>query len=219
MEEEKSKKNKRGLLYLIFKRVKIRHFIVLALLLVANTAAWFIYVNTVSNSIDVKVKSWRIDFTDGETPVSQLVSFTVDSVAPGMTTYTHSIRAHNYSDVSANVTYKILQARIMNDTYYTVEGRTESGQQLDGTELTSDQLINKLANDYPFTITFSISSDTINAGNGVASFNIQLEWPYEAGHDENDTIWGINAYNFKTAYPDTPSINIEAKIYITQATS
>ena len=102
----------------ILKKVKIRHFIILAILLAANTYAWFIYVNTVSNSIDVHVKSWRIDFSDGNTPVTDYVNVSVDSVYPGMTTFTKTIDAYNYSEVAASVDFKIIEANIMGTVCY-----------------------------------------------------------------------------------------------------
>lgn len=215
--EEENKKKKKSLLYYIIKKIRISHIIILIVLLAANTYAWFIYVNIVSNSVDVHVKSWRIDFDDGTQPVTDYVNVYVDNVYPGMTTFEKPINAYNYSEVSANVTFSIIEAQIMDETYVTVEGRNERSQTVLDTDLTSAQLINKLGNDYPFKIRFDLSSSTMEAQDGEATYTISIEWPYESGDDDADTLWGVKAYQFKEEHPSAPCIRFIVKIYITQA--
>ena len=215
MKEENSKKKKSVFLRLL-KRVKPSRLIFLAVLLAVNTYAWFIYVNTVSNSVDVHVKSWKIDFTSGDTPITDYVNVFVDNVYPGMTTYTKSITAYNYSEVAATATYKILSASIMGDEYVTVEGRDETGQTVLGTDLTSEELEEQLAEDYPFTITLAITSSSMVAETGSTTYTISIAWPYESGDDELDTEWGTQAYDFKQNHPTSPCIELVVKIYITQ---
>ena len=170
------KENKRNSKLLkVLKKIKFRHFIVLALLLIADTYAWLIYVNTVNNNIDVHVRSWNIDFTDGSNPIVDYVNVTAD------------------------------------------EGRAENGEVVNQADLTSDQMRTKLASDYPFAITFSVSSVSLEAETGDASFVTQISWPYESGDDEEDTLWGNMAYTFKQAHPNDPCISLRVKIYITQA--
>ena len=201
--QQKNNKKKKSLLFKILKRVKIRHFIALGLILIANTFAWFIYVDTVRNSIDVRVKSWKIDFTDGDTPVSQLINITVTD--------------YNYSEVNATVEYTILEARIMDEVILTDVGAVEYGANITGEELTNAQLIDRLENYYPFSITFGISSDTIAAENGHSDFTVQIEWPYESGNDTWDTYWGNKAYDYKVSNPTSPSIFLNIKLTIKQA--
>ena len=215
MKEEISKKKKSVFLRLL-KRVKPSRLIFLAVLLAVNTYAWFIYVNTVSNSVDVHVKSWKIDFTSGDTPITDYVNVFVDNVYPGMTTYTKSITAYNYSEVAATATYKILSASIMGDEYVTVEGRDETGQTVLETDLTSEELEEQLAEDYPFTITLAITSSSMVAETGSTTYTISIAWPYESGDDELDTEWGTQAYDFKQNHPTSPCIELVVKIYITQ---
>ena len=205
MKEENSKKKKSVFLRLL-KRVKPSRLIFLAVLLAVNTYAWFIYVNTVSNSVDVHVKSWKIDFTSGDTPITDYVNVFVDNVYPGMTTYTKSITAYNYSEVAATATYKILSASIMGDEYVTVEGRDETGQTVLETDLTSEELEEQLAEDYPFTITLAITSSSMVAETGSTTYTISIAWPYESGDDELDTEWGTQAYDFKQNHPTSPCI-------------
>lgn len=216
MKEESSKKKKSVFLRLL-KRIKPSRLIFLAILLVVNTYAWFIYVDTVSNQMEVHVKSWKIDFTSGDTPVTDYVNVFVDNVYPGMTTYTKTITAYNYSEVSASATYKILSASIMGDEYITEEGRAELGESVQQGDLTSDELEEQLAEDYPFSITLAISTSSMVAETGSTTYEITIAWPYESGDDELDTEWGTRAYDFKQDNPTDPCISLVVKIYITQS--
>lgn len=209
-------KKKKTLLGVLIKRLKPRHFIFLILLLVANTYAWFIFVNTVSNSVDVHVKGWRIDFSDGDQPITEYAEFIVENVYPGMTPYSKPIQARNYSELNANVNFVVLSANIMGDDYTTVEGKQEQGLTLDGDELTSDELITELSTSYPFVIAFSISSETL-APTSTETYTISITWPYESGDDETDTYWGVRAYNFREENPNDPCITLQVKIVISQA--
>lgn len=212
------KKNKKSFFKILFKKVKARHLLLLALFLAGNTYAWFIYVNNISNSVDVHVRAWKIDFQDGNTPVTDYVDIAVDEVYPGMTPYTKVISAFNRSEVPANVGYQILEASVMGEDYISKEGKEENGLALTGTEPTSAQLEAMLANDYPFKIIFEVTSFSMLASNGTSEYKINIVWPFESGDDELDTLWGSKAYAFKQDNPSTPCIRIKAKLFITQAT-
>ena len=216
---EENKKKKKNLLLKIIKKIKISHIVILIVLLAANSYAWFIFINNVSSSVDVHVRAWKIDFDDGENPVTETVNVNVDNVYPGMTTFEKEINAHNYSDVIANASFKVLEARVLDNTYISVEGRQDAGQSPVATDMTSAELIEMLSEDYPFKIEFDISASTISAGNGTATYTITVSWPYESGDDDLDTYWGIRAYNYKSAHPGIACINLKVKIYITQASS
>ena len=71
MEEDKKKKN---IFIRILKKIKISHLLVLSILLAGNSYAWFVYISTVSNQIDVHVRSWRIDLQDGDEAVVNYVN-------------------------------------------------------------------------------------------------------------------------------------------------
>ena len=216
---ETENKKKKSLFLKVLKKIKISHIVILIVLLAANSYAWFIFVNNVSSSVDVHVRAWKIDFDDGTSPVTETVDIVVDNVYPGMTTFVKPINAHNYSEVAANVDYKILEASILGDNYVTIEGRADRNETPEEDDLTSDELKDMLENDFPFTIAFSISGNTIAAENGVATYTITISWPYESGDDELDTLWGTRAYTFKQNHPLDACISLKVKIYITQANS
>ena len=212
-----NKKNKKITLFsVLIKRIKIRHLLFVLVLLVANTYAWFIYVNTVSNSVDVHVKGWRIDFTDGITPITEYTEFIVENVYPGMTPYSKPIETHNYSELNADVNFVVLSANIMGDEYITEDGKLDQGLQLDGDEMTSDELITLLGTEYPFIISFSMTSNTL-APTSVSTYTISINWPYESGDDELDTYWGTRAYSYRETYPDDPCITLQVKIVVSQS--
>jgi hypothetical protein len=167
----------------------------------------------------VHVRSWKIDFTNGNQPVVDYVNITANDVYPGMTNFVNTISAFNYSEVLAEARFTILEANIMGDEYTTVEGRQEAGQSVNSTDLTSDQLKTKLSSDYPFSISFTLSTQSMQAETGAATFTTSIVWPYESGDDAADTYWGSRAYSYMQTHPAGPCIRIRVKIYITQANS
>ena len=44
------------------KKIKLRHLVLLVIMLSSNTFAWFIYAQKVSGTVDVHVRSWKILF-------------------------------------------------------------------------------------------------------------------------------------------------------------
>ncbi len=197
----------------VFKPFRLIFIIVL---LAANTFAWFIYATKIDSSVSVHVRSWNVIFEAGENEVTDMISLNVDNLYPGMDDYTYEIKAYNRSEVSATLSYVILSANILGDEYITEEGRIEAGQEIQETDLTSNELETKLANDYPFNITISTSNNVIKDSDGVETYTLGAFWPYENNHDDLDTSWGINAYHFKENNPTLPSISLRIKIIITQ---
>lgn len=196
--------------------LKPSRLIFLIVLLASNTFAWFIYATKIDNSIEVHVKAWNVVFEAGDSTVSNIVNLTVDDLYPGMQDYEYQIKAYNRSEVPATLSYQLLEARVFDTEYITVEGRIPRNEEALETDLTSVELMNKLANDYPFSITISISSNTIALGNGEETYTLNVVWPYESGNDELDTSYGINAASYRTAHPTSSCIALKIKIIITQ---
>ena len=216
--EQSNNKKKKNIFLLILKRVKITHLIILGVLLVANSYAWFIFVNNVNNRLDVHVRAWKVDFVDGD-EVVDYVNVEVDNAYPGMTTYTKDVTAHNYSDLPATASYKVLSAEIMGVEYISQEGKADLGQTINGDEMTAAELEDMLTSDYPFTFSFSLSNTNLVALTGTTTYTVTMSWPYESGDDEADTTWGVAAYNYKEDNPTEASMKLKIKIYITQAGS
>lgn len=198
------------------KNTKLFRLLVLIVLVSANTFAWFIYATKIDGSVSVHVKGWDVLFEAGENQVSNVINVNVDSIYPGMSDYHYEVKAYNRSEMSASLSYEIIEVRLLNTTYVSQEGRAYYGQTAQSTDLSSTQLESKLLSDYPFSLEISKSNTNIPAGTGIEKVNFDLVWPYENNNDEEDTEWGINASNYKKSNPSSPTIAIKIKIIITQ---
>ena len=199
--------------------IKPSKLIFLIVLLASNTFAWFIYATKIDSNVSVHVRAWNVIFEAGDSQVTDTINLTVDSIYPGMDDYSYEIKAYNRSEVSASLSYQILSASILGEEYITKEGRAALGEEENEDDLTSQQLENKLLNDYPFSISIGISNVLIGIGNGEESYTLGVVWPYESNQDEIDTMWGINSYQYKESNPDSPSITLKVKVIITQNAS
>lgn len=182
------------------KRIRKRTLFFLIIALMANTFAWFIYSNKVSNSITTGVKSWKITFDqDGQT-LEQNVEFNFDDIYPGVNNQEKSIDITNNGEMKAYITYKLESIQIF-DEIYTIDNYS------------SLELENILKNNYPFKIVFS-NDDEINIGD-TASFKVSLSWPFESGDDEKDTYYGKKSFEFKQNSMEE-QIKIKVKIKASQ---
>lgn len=213
--EKKTKKIK--IAFRVLKRILTpKHIILLIILLSFNTFAWFIYARKVDNNIDVHVRSWKILFTSGEDTIEDYANIDVDSIYPGMEPFHEEIRAYNMGEVSAEIKYEILAARILDATYYSESYYEEKNEEAPEGTLTSSELEQFIYDNYPFKISFDISSEIVESEVGITTYTVNVNWPYESGNDTFDTIWGTNAYNFMDTKTTESCINMYVKIIITQ---
>ncbi len=184
------------------KSMRLKVIILLGIMLTFNTLAWFIYSNTVSNSIETSVKAWKIEF-EGEDSVAQYIEFNIDDLYPGMPNYNNTINIVNYGETGADLSYKIIRLKVLDDLY------TEETH-------TSDELETILSDNFPFKITFSLSREYLNPNNDSADFYVTVNWPYESENDELDTQWGHDSYSFKLANLAAKQIQINIKLLASQ---
>ena len=182
----------------IFKKVRLRTIFLLAITLASNSFAWFIYTTKVSSSITAKVREWNVTFDINGAVVEKIIEMNVDSLYPGMPTYSQTLTASNSGGAKAEITYEIVKADVL-------------GTGLMALGYDNNRLFNYLANNYPFSITLTVSNPIINL-HSEENITISVSWPYESGDDETDTYWGTEAHAFHTANPDTPSISLIIKI-------
>ena len=178
----------------IFKKVRLRTIFLLAITLASNSFAWFIYTTKVSSSITAKVREWNVTFDINGAVVEKIIEMNVDSLYPGMPTYSQTLTASNSGGAKAEITYEIVKADVL-------------GTDLMALGYDNNHLFNYLANNYPFSITLTVSNPIINL-HSEENITISVSWPYESGDDETDTYWGTEAHAFHTANPDTPSISL-----------
>ena len=81
-----------------------------------------------------------------------------------------------------------------------------------GENMTSEELENKMKTDYPFKINVIKDDTELRAGTGEGLFSVTVEWPFESGDDELDTLWGNKAYEYYSLNPGEKSIEIEVKL-------
>ena len=156
------------------KKSVIIRIILFTVLIASNTFAWFIYITRVDNNVSVHVKSWDVTFQSGDHEISNTVELNVDSLYPGMEDYVYEISAYNKSEVSATLSYQILEANILGTEYVTEEGRIEKGEDVLPTDLTSLELEDMFKNDFPFSMSINLSNQTILETNGNELFSINI---------------------------------------------
>lgn len=184
----------------ILKKIKIKNIIILILLLIFNTYAWFIYATKASSSIDVHISSWNVEFTVGEDETVTNILIEVERVYPGMENFEKNISVRNRGEIKAQLDYDIISLKIMDESY-TI-----------GENMTSEELENKMKTDYPFKINVIKDDTELRAGTGEGIFSVTVEWPFESGDDELDTVWGNKAYDYYLLNPGEKSIEIEVKL-------
>ena len=189
---DKSKRKK------LFKKIKIRTIFLLAITLASNSFAWFIYTTKVSSNISAKVREWNVTFDVNGQTVEKTIEINIDSLYPGMESYSQTLTASNSGEARAQITYEVITAKVLGDDLMTL-GYTDA------------EIVNYLRSNYPFSIDFNVSDDIIQS-NGEETITISVSWPYESGHDEEDTKWGSLAYTYHQNYPTIPSIDLSIKI-------
>lgn len=193
--QKQSKLNK------IKKRIRKRTLFFLVIALMANSFAWFIYTNKVSNSITTGVRSWKITFDQDGQDLEENVEFNFDDIYPGIDTQVKNIDITNNGEMTAYISYQIESIQIFDDTF-TNENYTQ------------EELINILNNNYPFNLSFANSDTEITVGQ-TGNFSATLNWPFESGDDAADTYYGKKSYEFKQE-SNEPQIKIVVKIKASQ---
>ena len=191
----------------ILKKIKIKNIVILILLLIFNTYAWFIYATRVSSSLSVHVSSWNVEFSVGEDETVTNIKVEVERVHPGMETYERNITVRNNGEIKAKLEYEMISLKVMNE-YYKI-----------GENITSEELENKINTEYPFKINLIKDDEQLKAGTGTGLFQVTVEWPFESGNDELDTEWGNKAYEYYAVNPEAKSIEIEIKLIAEQIES
>ena len=190
----------------ILKKIKIRNIIILIVLLMFNTYAWFIYATKVSMNLSVHVSSWNVEFVSAEGESIKDMVIEVERIYPGMENFEKNIEVRNKGETKATLSYQIESIRVMEDTYQVTES------------FTSEDLERLIKETYPFKITIEKDDTEFAQGTGHGSFSIKVRWPFESGDDEKDTYWGNKAYEYYSLHPGEKCIELKAKLIATQQT-
>jgi hypothetical protein len=208
-------------LRLLKKSIKPKNIIFLIIILSANTFAWFVYVKEVQTGVNVKVRAWNVVLTNSESEVISTINVDVKSAYPGMDEFNDETKVYNQGESKADFKYTILSINVFGKEIITSEKVIEDGGTPTENNPTSEELEASLkeGKKYPFVIELIVSDDKLDPLNGVANFNVKMNWAYESGNDELDTKWGTDAYNYKRNNPNRPGLQIVVELKITQSTS
>ena len=193
----------------IIKKIKLRNLIILVVLLAFNTYAWFIYTTKVSLDLTAHVSAWDVQFVSKEGGITSNMLIEVERVCPGMDNFEKIIEVNNRGEVGATLSYEIESLKIMGNT---LEVSETSG-------LTSEDIENKMKNDYPFKINIEKDDEGLVNGTGNGSFRITVEWPFESGDDAKHTEWGNRAYEYYSLHPGENCIELKLILKATQKNS
>ena len=149
-------------------KAKFRAFMLLVFLLGINTFAWFIYISKVSVDLTASVVSWDITFMDENTVVENAVVAITD-MKPGMQDFSKEFRIINRSGLNASFDYTINKITIFGDEFAT------------SANLTSDDIVDMITEETPFTFSF-LSSSAIIDDHSTETFEIGVTWPYESSN-------------------------------------
>ena len=103
----------------IIKKVKIRNILILILLIIFNTYAWFVYATRVATDISVHIASWNVEFATGEDETTTNILVQVDRAYPGMENYLKEITVKNKGEMKAKLDYKIKSLKVTSSTELT----------------------------------------------------------------------------------------------------
>ena len=132
-----------------FKKITLRRLIVLIILLMFNSYAWFIYATKVYSSLTTHVVAWEIKFQSGLDEIVSNMIINVEKIYPGMEDFEQELDAQNAGETDAIVTYAIREMTILGTTYSTADG-----------DYTPDDLLGMLQDGrYPFEFSIIISND------------------------------------------------------------
>lgn len=198
---ENNLKPKKG----IFKYVTLKTLIILVVLLMFNSYAWFIFATKVSANLTVHVSSWNVVFKVGDTETSTNMIIDVGKIYPGMADFQKVITVYNSGETRAILSYQYKKIILLGVTYEV------------GDQYTSTQIQNKIENDYPFKTNIAIDQTNFNQVNGTGTFTINVSWPYESGNDTYDTYWGEQAYDYYQNNGDASSLHIELELIAQEA--
>lgn len=193
----------------VMKKVKIKNMLILILLLIFNTYAWFIYATRVATDVSAHVSSWNIEFVGTEGEITTNLEVNIGRIYPGMERFEKVVEVRNKGETKAVLSYQIEEFDIMGEKFIVNE---KNGP-------TTQDIVDKMNTEYPFNIKIEKDDSLLSEGTGNGKFIISLDWDFESNSedgDELDTYWGNKAYEFYSLNPGQNSIEIKMTLSATQ---
>lgn len=190
----------------ILKKIQIKNILILIALLVFNSYAWFLYATKASSSLDVHISSWNVEFSIGEEETLTNIIIEVERIYPGMDKFVKEITVRNKGEIKAHLDYHLNYLKIMEEEFKV------------GENITVEELEEKINTEYPFKINITKDEGELVIGTGEGKFTVTVEWPFESGNDEGDTVWGNKAYEYYSQNPTGKIIEIGIELTAKQIT-
>ena len=234
----KIKKKKKNLFLKVLKKHKIKILIIMFLMLVSSTWAWFVYNKVVDFRLVAHVKTWKVNLGEEDETGEEYV-FEVTDLYPGMLEFIDDdLTIANDGEVNAAVTV-------------TIKKITLFGEEI---AITGGSSLNEVFANYPFKATMKLqainadgsfgteydlsgNADVVMGSNTNYRFLLSVTWPFECSKedgsactqeeidawDEIDTEYGLKSYAFElekakegSIYADMSSLQIELGIHAIQ---
>ena len=199
----------------VYLKLNILSLFFLGVSFISISLAWFAYSGLAKVATDIDVKTWYVEFQKNGEAVSNEIVISLSDIHPGMDTVYESVKILNKGDTDAKLSYSIVSASILNDSYTS-------------DSLGLDALKDKISHDYPFKINVNLSKNFILSHDDYSMFDLSVSWPFDSGNDALDTEWGMNSYNFQKSeaakaasdpsYQVKPSIKIIISVKAEQLT-
>lgn len=169
--------------YKVYAKLNLMSLFFIAVSFISITLAWFAYSGLAKVSTEIDVKAWYIEFQQGTKTVSNNIIISTSEIYPGMDPVTEKINIKNLGDSDAQITYSIVEARILDEN---LDSTSEEGY-----------LEDKLSHEYPFHINVNLSKKYAVALDGSSELEVSLSWPLDSDNDTLDSTWGSLAYKFQ----------------------
>ena len=101
----------------IKNRVTVRTLFLLAITLIFNTYAWFMYVSTVSSSLTAHVEAWHVQFEVDDEIVDRDFTINIAHAYPGMEDEEKEVTIINDGEKTADIDFAIKSIRVFDDLY------------------------------------------------------------------------------------------------------
>lgn len=231
--QKDSHETNKKILITVLKKHKIGILVVIFLIMVSSTFAWFIYNRTVDMALHAHVRAWNIEL--GDDMGEEVYEIAIDALYPGMASIDTSQSADggipivNNGEVTANVSILINSLTLFGEI------------QIPGEDFTlevSDDGKTFIVKGYPFVLTFTLDASQVTGNGGKSALNYSLVWDFdndeaecmldEDGNpidynrcDAEDTALGEASYEFAEANKDVAnppsSLVIQMQMNVTQA--
>ena len=165
------------------KKINFTSIMFFVFSLISATFAWFAFSNIVDNDMQIDIKAWKVDISEGDSLITNKLEIEIPDFYPGNEMVAKEITISNEGDISSVVSYKISSLRILDEEF------DVSNQ---------DILFDNLAQIYPFTINFNLDKEFLEIGD-EAVFSYSIVWPLDSGDDNADAQWGNRSYDFLVA--------------------